>query len=525
MHETLDQVRLFLRYAWRRRWLCLGVAWPLAILGWAMVVLLPDQYQSTARIYADADSLLAPLIKDEGGVDITTQLQLMQRSLLSRPNLLKLIEQTPLAARAENPAATERVLAALQSNIQIRHEGANVYAISYWDRDSATAAAVVHKLVEIFPRTGFGASRESAEAARQFIDAQIELQERSLREAETRLAEFQKKHVDFVPGQKSQAERLNEARDQAIKARSDLEAARAQRDVLSRQLRAVPATLPSVAVPNSATALPIDSPAAQLLALRRRLAELTSRYTDRHPDVQATQRAIADLEVLIASSGRRGGTGIAGVPNPLYEQLRLNLAQREAEIASLQNRVVQADQVVAEMSRTARVAPETEAEFKRLARDYEVIKKQYEQLVAQRESVRIATDLGEQADRVDFRVVDPAQAPLLPASPPRLPLLAVVLVASLAAGMGLAVTLGMLARPFETPRALQQAYGAPVLGCITEVLTQRGQSRARWERVRFAFACLALLGLFAAVVSAERAELTEPLRASVLALLAGRPVT
>lgn len=527
MHDLLEQILTALRHAWRRRWLCLAVAWPLAVLGWLAVVLLPARYESTARVYADAESLLSPLVKDaQSTFDLAAQLQIMQRNLLSRPNLLRLVQGTLLATRADDAADVERMVSALPDRILIQHEGANVYAISYRDRDPVVAAAVARELLELLRQSGFGASMESVEAARQFLDEQIALQERSLREAEARLAAFQKRHVDFVPGRKSQAERLQDAHDQARAARSDLEAARAQWDVLDRQLAAVPATVPAQALAGGAqSALLPDSPAGQLVVLRRRLAELTNRYTDQHPDVQATRRAIADIEAHAGNSGYPGSAGSISIANPLHEQLRLQLAQREGEIASLENRLKQAERLVDELGRTAQVAPDTEAKFKQLARDYDVIRRQYEQLVARRESVRIASDLNQQTGRVDFRVIDPPQVPLSPASPPRIPLMGAVLLASLLSGAGLAVALGMLAQPFETPRALRQAFNLPVLGSITEVVTAQARRRKLMDTSRFALACLALFGLFVSMVAAETAQLTGPLRTDFLEWLMDGPAT
>ena len=514
MPDGLEQLLSLARQVWRRRWLCLAVAWPLAVLGCATAVLLPGSYESSAQIFADTQNLLIPLLKDMTvEPEVSEQLEVMQRTLLSRPNLAKVIEQTPLARRASGPAAAEALTSALARDIRVTSQGRNLFAVTYRDRDPETAAAVVRSLLNIFIASNLGASRKEMDGARRFIDEQIGVQQRALDTAERRLADFQKANVDFLPGEKGYFGRLQQARAEAVAARTDLAAAMARRDELRRQLGTVPSTIPAAALPTIGGLAPVppDSPTARLVALERRLAELRNRYTERHPDVQAAEREIAALRAQTA--GRQiGGPEAGTVPNPVHDQIRLQLVQLEGEIASLQDRQARSGRLVQELSGLARVMPEADAEYKRLTRDYEVIKKSYEELVAKRESVRIADDMASQADRGAFRIIDPPKASLLPVGPPRLLLLAGALLGSLGAGVGIALAQALLARPFDTLRDLQRAYDIPVIAGVSEVLTPATRRRRLAERARFAVAVAALALLFAGVLTAEHLGRFGPLR-------------
>ncbi len=514
MPDGLEQLLSLARQVWRRRWLCLAVAWPLAILGCAIAALLPSSYESSAQIFADTQNLLIPLLKDMTvEPEVSEQLEVMQRTLLSRQNLAKVIEQTPLARRASGPAAAEALTSALARDIRVTSQGRNLFAVAYRDHDPETAAAVVRSLLDIFIAGNLGASRKEMDSARRFIDEQIGVQERALEAAERRLADFQKANVDFLPGEKGYFGRLQQARAEAVAARTDLAAAVARRDELRRQLVTVPSAVPATALPNIGNLGPVapDSPTARLAALERRLAELRNRYTERHPDVQAAEREIAALRAQ--TSGAQGGGAESGtVPNPVHDQIRLQLVQLEGEIASFQDRQARAERLVQELSGLARVMPEADAEYKRLTRDYEVIKKNYEELVAKRESVRIADDMASQADRGAFRIIDPPKAALLPVSPPRLLLLAGALVGSLGTGVGIALAQALLVRPFDTLHDLQRAYSLPVIASVTEVLTSAACRRRAGERARFAVVAAAFALLFASVAAAEHLGWFGPVR-------------
>src|SRR5207245_8818526 len=86
-----------LHAVWRRTWLGVATAWLVCTAGWIGVALVPTKYESTARVYLNADPLLTPLLKGlAADTDPTRQLDFMQRTLLSRPNLEQLVRLTDL---------------------------------------------------------------------------------------------------------------------------------------------------------------------------------------------------------------------------------------------------------------------------------------------------------------------------------------------------------------------------------------------------------------------------------------------
>jgi polysaccharide chain length determinant protein (PEP-CTERM system associated) len=263
--------------------------------------------------------------------------------------------------------------------------------------------------------------------------------------------------------------------------------------------------------------------AEELAALRRRLVELRARFTERHPDVLATEEAIAALEGR--GAGRGDGTVATTVSNPVYEQIRVRIAQKEAEIANQASRLARAETQLAGLLAQGRTIPETEAELKRLMRDYEVIKRNYDELLNRREAARIAAEVDTRADRVTFRVVEPAALPLVPVSPPRLLLLAAVPLLAGGLGVGLVMLRGLAADPFDSVRKLQGAYPLRVLGAVSEVLTPAARARRRRGDVAFAAAVGLLLALVAGVAVAERLQLTTPLRTLVAERLGGSGAT
>ena len=161
-------------------------------------------------------------------------------------------------------------------------------------------------------------------------------------------------------------------------------------------------------------------------------------------------------------SSARGG----GLPNPVYEQLKLRLVETESTILALQNRLDAARKDLTRMEELARAAPQVEAQYEDLDRGYNVLRKNYEELLARREASNITSAADTGADKVRLRIIDPPQFPNLPASPNRFLLLSVVLLAGLGAPVGLAIVLSQLDSSISDVGRLRQ-LGYPILGGIS----------------------------------------------------------
>ena len=97
MNDVFVQIVSYLTGIWRRRWYVLAVAWLVCGAGWTAVASLPDRYQSSARIYVDMDTMLGPLMRGIAvEMNLFQQIDIMRRTLLSRPNIEKIILMTDL---------------------------------------------------------------------------------------------------------------------------------------------------------------------------------------------------------------------------------------------------------------------------------------------------------------------------------------------------------------------------------------------------------------------------------------------
>jgi polysaccharide chain length determinant protein (PEP-CTERM system associated) len=525
MQALIEQVLNELRGAWRFRRYALAVAWVVCLLGWFVVLAIPDMYQSSARVNVDTRTALGSVV--DGlvvKVDVEAQLNLVRQTLLGRANLEKVAQQVGLDVTARTGPEREALLNSLMSRIEIALEPPltrdpripnTLFRITFTDHDRATTLKVVDVLLNSFVEDTMGSDRTGTALAQRFLREQLNDYGRRLAEAESQLAEFKKKNVGLVPGDDGgYFERLTTEMQEVKRLQSALTMANSRRMELQRQLRG---ETPFVAPTDGSGARnmqngsvgPQDT-ASRIQETQAHLDDLLLRYTERHPEVIATKETLEGLkarqqEELAAL--RRGDPGAAALANatsnPVYQSIQTQLNTADVTIAELRSQLADRQRNEAELRRLVDTAPEVEAEFARLTRDYTVTKTQYNNLLERLEKARLSGD-AEQTGVVKFNIVDPPSAGFNPIFPNRPLFLFAVLVVGIGAGAGVAYLMHMMRPVFSTSRSLADMTGLPVLGSVTRSWVEKYRAQLRGGLLRYSFAAGLLFVVFIVVVVAQQ---------------------
>ncbi|HEY1411095.1 MAG TPA: XrtA system polysaccharide chain length determinant, partial [Rhodopila sp.] len=481
----MDSVRLlisqYLRAAWRRRWMGVIVAWLVCGVGWVGVYMIPNQFESGARLYVDADAVLTPLLRGIAADSApTTQLEILQRTLLSRPNLEKLISKTDLDLTLNSPSDRERLLSRLATDIKVTPQTKNLFTIFYRDKSPKLAHDVVQTLLTIFVESATGGSRTDMENARRFLERQIQSYEQQLRAAEKRRADFRARYLEILPADNNpNVPALEGARTTAQQLAGKLQDALIARDALNQDVEDTPPMLVVESGSQNATVngQPVKT---RLQEAQDQLRMLLLKDTDQHPDVIAQRKLIESLKTappdvpVPAAAQAKGAAGQdngppgvkRSVPNPVYEQLKVKLIEANTGIITLQRQRDDAVRYRDRLEKIQREQPGLIAEYQNMDRDYTVLRRNYEELLGRLQSANIAEAADTQADKVKLQIIDPPEIPRLPVAPNRLLLVTGVLLGGLLTGAGLTVLFGQLDRSFSTVDELRN-LGLPVLGGIS----------------------------------------------------------
>ena len=509
MNETLQHIRRVLREMWHRRWVGLIAAWIAALVGVAVVYRIPERYEASARVFVDTETLLKPLLAGLAiQPNVDKHVGLISRTLIRRPNVEKVVRMADLDIRASDDSSRDELIENVTRSIKMTGSTqTNLYLISYRDTDPEQARKVVQSLLTIFVESSLGDKRQDSRTAVRFLDDQIRNYEQALNTAENRLKEFRLKYLGM--GDRASGgdyfSRVNEISQNIASAQLVLQAAEQARDAYKRELAG---EQPTFILEQEAVADSVPEIDIRLAALKRELDELARRYTDNHPDVTGTKRLIGELEeqrkTELAARRKAAAaspqTGRSPERNPVFQQLRIQLAEAEAQVASARAKLGGLEAQRAALQAQAKMVPQVEVEFAQLNRDYDVQKKTYETLLSRRESATMGIGM-QDTGGAQFRVIDPPRVSPKPVAPNRLALLGVAFLISIVMGFLASFVASQVVPTFHDGRALRDATNRPVLGLVS-MLPSPALSHARRRRsLLFAGGLSGLLAFFAAVVT------------------------
>ena len=509
MDELISQLFTAARGMWKHRWLGLLVAWVVTAIGTFVVLSVPDKYEASARIFVDTQSILKPLMAGLAvQPNVDQQVMMLSRTLISRPNVEKLVRMADLDLKAQSGGAHDALIDGLMKTLEIKNVGRdNLYVLSYRDVSPDKAKRVVQSLVSIFVESSLGDTRKDSNTAKQFIDEQIKTYLTKLQEAESRLKDFKIRNIELQNADGTDmAGQLNAVSGQLSQARLELREAENGRDAAKRQLEAEKLQNADITsrslLQESAMSIATPEIDARIDAQRRSLDTLLQRYTEDHPDVAGARRMIKELEAVkrkeVQELRKTAMTNPAsGSSNSLvYQELNRLLAASEVQVASLRARVGEYEARLSRARELMKTAPQIEAQFSQLNRDYEINKKRYDELVTRRESAALSGDLDSAAGVANFRLIDPPRASSQPVAPNRLLLLPLALLAALGAGLAAAFIASQLRAVFYDARSLREAVGLPLLGVVTLVLDDTAANREKSDLKKFFGASAGLIAIF-----------------------------
>lgn len=492
MTSLYDEFRIAVHSVWNRRWLALAVAWGVCLVGWLIIAMIPNKYESKAQIQIRTQTLLSGQV----GIDPQDQrknIQQIGQTLISSGNLEKVIRGTELGATVATPAEMAAKIESLRTNIEVKPEQDDFFAISVKQSSGKLARDVVQKLIDVAEDDSIAGDRKEMGQTLRFLDAQIVTRTKELQEAEAKRVAYETQNLGLLPGVGSVSQRMEASRAELSQIDSQLIQARSALAALNGQLAGTPSTLNTPAMGGGAPSA-LGQAQGELASMRAR------GFTDNHPDVLSIKSQIANLR---AQGGGASGAGGYRSPNPAYSSLQSMRAEREAAVTALQARKSSLQSDMAQLAAKQTAEPGVAAEYQRINRDYEVKKEQYDKLLVNRDQIRLRGQVESQTDAVQFRVVKEPSFSNVPAAPNRPLLLAAVLIVGIGAGVGSAFALGHLQTSFPTAAKLEKASGLPVIGSISQMLTGAERIQRKQKMKLFYGATGGLVGICALLVVAE----------------------
>jgi polysaccharide chain length determinant protein (PEP-CTERM system associated) len=473
--HPLDYVSVVRRRKW---WLIVPVVVSV-LVGIGLALTLPREYLSSTTIGIAAPSVSADVAKVAAPFDRDERLRAISQQLLSKPVLARVVREEHLAP---GDAEVEGAVARLRRNVQpvtvpqpiAPSDGsrADMFVVSYVDSTPVAAQRIAARLAQVFVDETSRGREMRAQGTTQFLSNQLALSKSRLTQLEERLTAAKRAYMGRLPEQGSaNLQTLNGLRQQLDSTDTALRSEQDRLSMIDRQIAAMRQGADSLPPVRGAETQMPATPEGRVLALQRELADARMQYTDKHPEVIRLQEELKNAQAEAAAERTRPESDrVALLRNdPTYRQLVADQELGRMRVRELQRAEGQVRAQITQYQQRVESAPLVEQQLSALERDFQLEKKQYEDLAARRDAAALSEDLERKQAGERFKVLSPATWPRQPFKPnlPRILLMAIV--AGVFLGGLSAVGREFLDRSIYDAHTLQREYDLPVLGEISRI--------------------------------------------------------
>ena len=515
MRELAEQLLAQLWIVLHHRHIALVTGVIICCIGWGIIDFIPDRFQAETKVYLDTQSILKTLLQGLA-VDNDTREQsaeVMQRTLITRPNMQKVILETDLNLQVNGGKDTEHMIDGLMADIKInsisllqdKNAKSNLYRIHYVNKDPELAKDVIVVLLNIFVESILGESRKDSHDAEEFLDEQIRVYEKRQYEAEERLKLFKQKNVGVMPEEGNTHYQKIATLDSNIEMTNMSLIETENRIIeLKRQIKLLVSSASGLSTETGAVLLsPLD---IRIDEMENKLDELLLQYTENHPDVVNTKLVLEQLQQKKAKIQMQSSTDSETVDSnvltlPLYQDLNVMLGEAQAEAVVLRTRSKLYNKQRVAKAALLQTLSEVEAELANLNRDYEINKQMYEDLVVRRESSKLSAKADQSGDKLQFKIIEPPRTPRIPYSPDRILLTSFVLLLGIGGGIGVALLCEQLKPTFYTTSQIMEVLDIPVLGSVSMYWSNEEKIKRRFGLIIVGMVILLLFAAYVGVLT------------------------
>lgn len=457
--------------------------WPtlvVFVLGLLLTFRLPSYYESDAIIYMQPQRVTSQVVATPQKNELNEQLQSVAQEILSRSKLRSIIETNNLYPEYRGSVGIEQAIIKLRDKILItpvesvggqKENLMQTFRLSFDHHDPKVAYDVANALSNLFIEESIVSQQAEVLGTKEFLDGELRDARALLEKTESQVQEFETQHFGKLPEHLEQAVARLQTAQKQLESNGELIIADSQRlEFLQQELRIVQ----DAGLAKEGTKDLISGDPRQGLAqLERALEVLQTKYSDKHPDVVNTKKQIDLLKQQLANGGgkasgfyRRGSASLLAGASTDARTVRAQINDLNVEISRLKNENSTLKDTIAKLQKDIEDMPAVEQQMVKIRRDYETVKKNYERLLGASKDAELQSNLVRSQKGAQFKIVEPAAVPVIPAGPNRLIVGAGALGLSLLVLCGSPILFFFLSSSFKFRQEVEDELGIDVLGVV-----------------------------------------------------------
>lgn len=480
------------RRAVRRYWWIPLITIPICTaLAFVATKVLPKKYTSQTVVLVDPPAVSAEIVKPVVPEDLGRQLASMKQQILSRTRLEPVIDKFGLYQKDRQRYGMDELVTRLRESIDVvpmdpmpgtapGNRQLPGFTVTVTFNDPVAAQQICSEVTSMFTVESARSSVQQGKQATSFLTQQLEDAKAKLDAEDGKLAQFKQKYAGSLPddeqtnlgllaGMNTQLEGLTQALGRAQQEKAFDETLLTQQEASWQA---------------SQKGQNPETDEQEVANLQDQLAALRAKYTEEHPDVIKLKVRIADLKKKMATPQAEEKKEKAASPatEPLQiQQLRAKLKQDQLAVADLTKQQAQLEQQTHTLETRIQASPAVEQQYKELTRNHQTALDFYDSLLKNRDQAAMATDLQQQQEGEQFRMLDPPSLPDKPSFPKKSLFLGGGAGAGFALGVGILLLLAVTDKSLHTERDVETYLKLPVLVAVPlfEAPSKRGSRKSK----------------------------------------------
>ncbi|MDR3631184.1 MAG: Wzz/FepE/Etk N-terminal domain-containing protein [Desulfocapsaceae bacterium] len=506
-----QQLRKYVDIVYRRKALIFATLLLSIAIGLAMTAIIPKSYRATALLSYQEQKVNPARMSPDVQEKVREMVSTLSQIVTSRTNLENVIKQFNLYGVDRNKMPMEDVVDRMRKNIEIKTSpSGDTFRISFQASVPGDVVKVTNSLASKFIEENLRYREERATETSSYTKNELQMAKVVLDKKEDAMREYKLKYYNEMPDQReSNLAQLVALQQQAQTKQSNIQDLERTKVMLQEQINTRKSILYAQKTAASSDALQLNSrenglpgetDAQRLERMRALYSSLLLKYTDKHPEVIRVQRIIEKLEKTVGS-GAGGATGKKGAGvelDPILYELTMQMKKLEIDSANLNTEKQHTNTLIKKYQDWVSEAPNREAEWAAITREYGELKKHYDFLVAQDLQADSVMHLEQKQKGSQFKIEDGARMPEKPVWPDFYKIMGVAIGLGLISGCGLALGEAFLDSSFKDMEDVEGTLGIPVVCSIPFIYTEKETRREKRISLMWSIAfslCVVMLGI------------------------------
>ena len=460
----------------------------------AVIMSLPPLYQSQGTILIQGEDIPQEMIRSTVTEFAEKQIETTRQRLMTSAKILDIIEKYNLYPEDRGNVTVSELTNKFKAAASVNMIAASVpgkgrgktniaFKVSFLDGSPEKAQLVANELSTLFLEENVKARTGKADDTAKFLEEEADRMQARVQEMENKMAEFKVEYADSLP------ELLEFNLDSVARIENQIIDSKEELIKIGEKIHSLNIQLSNTSpyMQFSTTSGQASTPRQRLMELRRQYSELSFQYADSHPDIVRLKQEMSLAEDAMKEA-QEVSADLDDADNPVYRQLVRQVKSLEDESSRIREQRKQLEVDLKDYNERIQKTHQVKRGYDALTRDHQNKLEKYRELRAKQLEANVAQNMEAENKAGSFKLIEPPIMPDFPVKPARMKLIALAIMVSIGAGIGLMIAVEFLDSGVRGVSSNMKVFMQEPLAVIPHIYNQNDINKRKRNRKYFLIA-------------------------------------